>query len=472
MKVRWALLAWLAACGLQEVELARRPLGDDVLVLDGVSEQRVARFAIAGEAKQEPKLALAYPPGGAAIPSNVAPFTFVWERAKMQPPREPPPPAPKPGPAMDVVFELHLRCAAAELRVYLAAGELTVPAEHWRRLLEGNQGSTLEVALRALDGKGALKAAPPLTLEVRAPTAPGALYYVAEAQGLARAELAEPGFRLVSQETTCAGCRPIARDGSVRLVESEPEVVVEALASGARTTLTSAAPLPALDWASFSPDGLRLVASGRGQLAHYASDPLGFELAGLGYAADPDWSPSGALLALAADTRAPGMMMMTAMEPAPNAIARVTIDGGSAGALELLVESDAPDETLRAPSFSPDGRFVAFTRQKGKGDQSGLAWVDAQAESAGQAARGELLQVKAREALPTWLPSSVEREYWLIFSSSQEGPRGKPAPEQVQLWALGAERLPDDSLQPLGEPFWLPCQDSTTSNRRALFAPR
>jgi WD40-like Beta Propeller Repeat len=467
MKLRALLLAWLAACGLQEIDLASSPRGDDVLVLEGVPAERLARFAIATEAKPEPKLALGYPPDGAALPMNSAPFTFVWAGAKMPAPPEPPPP--KPRPPAEVVYELHLRCAAAELRVYSIAGELTLPAERWRRLLAANGCATLEVQLRALDAKGAMKVGPLLSLEIRAALADGALYYVAERQGVVRAQPDQAGYELISQEAPCAGCRPVARDGTVRVVESEPEVVVEALGSGTRATLTSTAPLAALDWASLSPDGANLVASGQGQLALYARDPLSFSLADLGYATDPDWGPD-ASLAVAIDTRPPDMMMMM-MGLVPNAIVRVQLADGTPSSATTLVESAAPDETLRAPSFSPDGRFLAFARQKGKGDMTVLAWVDL-ASSVEPALQGELANVKARAAMPSWLPSSAEREYWLIFASSRDGPFGKLMPEQEQLWVLGVERQSDDSLRALGEPFWLPCQDPATSNHRALFAPR
>jgi WD40-like Beta Propeller Repeat len=466
MKLRALVAVWLAACGLQEIELASSPHGDDVLVLDGVPAERLARFAIATEAKPEPKLALRYPPDGAALPMNIAPFTFVWAGAKMPAPPEPPPP--KPGPAAEVVYELHLRCAQAELRVYSIAAELTLPAERWRRLLAASGCATLEVQLRALDAKGAMKVGPLLSLGVRAALADGALYYVAEKQGVVRAELDQAGYALISEEAPCPGCRPVARDGSVRVVESEPEVVVEALGSGTRATLTSSAPLAALEWASLSPDGANLVASGQGQLALYGRDPLSFSLADLGYATDPDWGPD-ASLAVAIDTRPPDMMMI---DLAPNAIVRVLLADGTPSSATTLVESTAPDETLRAPSFSPDGRFLAFARQKGKGDMTVLAWVDLASSGREPALQGELANVKARAAMPSWLPSSTERDYWLIFASSRDGPAGKLMPEQAQLWLLGVERQSDDSLRQLGEPFWLPCQDPATSNHRALFAPR
>jgi len=236
--------------------------------------------------------------------------------------------------------------------------------------------------------------------------------------------------------------------------------------------LASAATLTPLEWASFSSDGLGLVASAQGQLALYGLKPsAALALEGFSHVAEPDWSPTAAVLALAVGTGPLGMMPMDmmpmGMPPAPDAIARVALDQDWVpGAPELLVESESPDETLHAPSFSPDGRFLAFARQRGKGDQSTLGWIDLEASGV----QGALTDAKARDTVPTWLPSRVDEEYWLVFSSNRDGPYGKLPPERLQLWSVGFARGPDGSLRQLGEPFWLPCQDPGTSNVRALFA--
>ena len=124
---------------------------------------------------------------------------------------------------------------------------------------------------------------------------------------------------------------------------------------------------------------------------------------------------------------------------------------------------------FRAPCFSDDGRFLAFEREKGMGKLGNLQVI---ASDGGAESPLATANWKGEGAYPSFLPSSQEGDYWLLFAQNRAPDDVKLNPDQLQLWAVSLICSEDAALVTNGEPFWLPLQSAEQSNWRPLFDAR
>jgi hypothetical protein len=244
-------------------------------------------------------------------------------------------------------------------------------------------------------------------------------------------------------------------------------------------------PAPEYGWGSFNPDANRLAYVAKGKL-HILDTTTGMEVPKLRLPPDtsvaqPDWSPDGASIAVAISMGKPASMSNKLVRA--SSIARLPISGdGTVGDPQTIVSSAGPDDTLYAPAYSPDGRWIAFARAVGvsKDNPNAQLWIVAADGSSAPVAleRANLPNgvdvptlSAAGNSLPTWANASDYSLAFLVFSSTRDYGDVFVDAKRDQLWAsaidLSALAAGSDPSSPA---FWLPFQDPLEDNHRALWS--
>jgi hypothetical protein len=301
-----------------------------------------------------------------------------------------------------------------------------------------------------------------------------------------------------AEAPSCLGCHTLSRDGKKMAVVYEGEAVqVIATADRAslfgRATMMPApdvmppAPMPepgAADdalsgaWGSFSPDASKLVLAQKGGLKLIDGTtgmPLGSDGGTIAtpemtFATHPDWSPLGDRLAITLATRGNGK------EVEGGSIAVLPFDGTTFGPAEILVPSTAADDNHFFPSFSPDGRYIAFVQAKGKSRDAASATLNLLDTENGEIHALERLnrRVGAEDekgglgnSMPVWAGSNADGSYWLSFSSLRAYGELRPKDKKVdQIWLAAVDPTLDD---PGYAAFWAPFQSLDQGNHRAFW---
>lgn len=432
-----ALALALVGCGLQTLELA--PAQGDVILLEPVPAAAIALLQQADDgAKPEPKLALSYPSDGCAIPQNLAPLTFLYGEEKkemVEPPKEPAKEPKEPPKDAYVAYELRVRAGDVALRLYTTATNASVPAERWQALLAQHEGDDLEISLRALQASNKVSVGKPVHLRVLAATQGETFAYWSDRQSAAVA---------TRISGAAAGAPPLG--------------------------------YPALDpWFSASADGTREASARDGLLSvRERGTPLALAWAEAWRVDMPSFAPAGNALAfVASSTNGAAMMGMMGMmmPPAmalPNQLLISQVRDASVGEPTVALTLSEADQSLRSPVYSPDARFLAFERLKGR-DKAGTLWL-LPADGAEPEALARKMGWPGDGAFPTWLASRAADEHWLVFSRARGPGPGKPADDVLQLWAVALRSTPEGKLELLGDPFWWPGQEPDARNRRLLKA--
>ena len=383
------------------------------------------------------------------------------------------------------------------------------------------------------------------TIRVADLSLPGeVLYWSSTAQGIKRGNLdADHATRVITDPSgatgaTCTGCHALSRDGKrLAVADGMDRLALFAMPDGTPQTFEEPAPamppmpptgkgpkammpampmdpapamptmpMPAMPpmaadmpapppemkprppgdygWSSFNPDGSQLAYAAKGKL-HIIDANTGIELPKVHLPPEtsvtqPDWSPDGKSIAVALTMgKAPkGNKLVSG-----SSIARLKfLDDGMLGEPEPLVSSRGPDDTLAYPTYSPDGRWIAFTRSSGssKDNPTAQLWIVAAEggslvllERANRPSGADAMTSPAvANGMPTWTLASDGKLTFLTFSSTRDYGDVLVGMQRDQLWASAIDL---DALATGGDPstppFWLPFQDPFESNHRALWAP-
>jgi hypothetical protein len=467
---------------------------------------------------------LVYPIADSIVPSNLTHVRYQWR-------------------APDELdsFEVRIDSANARLRYYTGDREWLDDAETSRFLALSNAGDSVSIRVRAFaSGKPTVVyRSDAVTVQVAAASLPGAAFYWSStARGIKRGELgADHAVRVVTDPTgatanTCTGCHALSRDGThLAVADGTDRLALFTIPEwtpvtfdGAPMTMPPPPPMPMMGkganamppmpepppmaappamlpgmpamppmrppadygWGSFNPAGTQLVYAAKGKL-HILDTSTGAELPKVKLPPDttvthPDWSPDGAFIAVT---------YVMGMGKAPkgdklvrgSSIARIPVlEDGMLGEPETVAASEAPDDTLAFPAFSPDGHWIAFARAIGasKDNPSSQLWIVAAdgssapvlLERANRVSGLDLTLSAAANSLPTWAPTTDGTLPFLTFSSARDYGDVVVDAHRDQLWASAIDL---DALaagrEPSAPPFWLPFQDPFENNHRALWSP-
>jgi hypothetical protein len=454
----------------------------------------------------EPAPRITYPSDQTLLPRNLGALQQQWRA----------------GAELDL-FELRFDGELAHVRYYTSERSLALDAAAFARLAASSAGAPLVSSVRGLSraARETVYASQPVTLLFSREPVPGAIYYWSTANtGVMRAHLSAPSATKffpdpsAADATKCVGCHTVSRDGRrlaagydgerLRMVTVPDRQLLIPNASNAPTAPAEPvepvepAPMmkppkpppmdkplegPAYGWGTFNPGGTRFLYASKGKLAllDVASGERLLEIAlpEMTRATHPDWSPDGRYVAISYGASDRGDKNK---EVIGSSIARMPVqDDGTLGPPEVLLMSEAADDTLFFPVYSPDSQWLAFARARGKSkDNANTELLLLRADGSGgpialdrlnHSVGGETGIAGIGNTMPTWAPGADSEALWLAFSSLRDYGETLIAVQRDQLWAgaLDPSRIARGE-DPSYAAFWLPFQDPAESNHRAFWA--
>ena len=455
---------------------------------------------------------LMYPSDETRLPVNFSQVRFAWS------------------PLVDTQFAAGTRFAVdfvgtrTSVRIVTAQTHWVATDEEWAWIAESNRGGRVDVTVRALDSEEPrVWRARTVALFVSPSALEGTVYYWSTGsrglmQALATGTRAARVFTDPSgpDAGTCTGCHVVSRDGKrlaaiydknqiAELDLRDGSVTVPLGSAGVMTTpprapdpmampMPDAGPAapsmpapkddkaPSVAWTTFSPDGKRLLLAGGGQLHLIDADsgaPVGADSGAVHLpagklATHPDWSPLGDRVAVTLADKGGDK------QTEGGSITLIPFHDDTFGDPEILVanDKDSDKDNNFFPSFSPDGRFIAYVNAQGGSQEASSARLRLVEVATG--VRNELTRLNERvqsqdgvdgigNTMPTWGPLGAAGTYWLSFSSLRAYSDVRlQDPKQDQLWIAGL----DPSLEDPGyAAFWAPFQNVGQGNHRAFWTP-
>ncbi|MEZ4402656.1 MAG: hypothetical protein R3B06_21725 [Kofleriaceae bacterium] len=414
---------------------------------------------------------IVYPADQVIVPANIGDFETHWTD----------------GHGHDL-FEVRLEGDHVDLRAYVRGGATAwtafTAAEWETAALSGPQ---LAVRVRGLTeaSPATVGSATPLTVFHTREDLQGGLYYwAASAQGgrpygILRYDFGAVGqpaeeFFTNTQAGRCVACHALSRDGTKMAVTYDGGNGSSTIVDVATRTPMIAPTTEYWNFATYSPDGTRLVTSHQGTLTvrDGATGAAQGTVPVAGYASHPDFAPSGdALVYVAVATPGAdwhftgGTITTIAFDPV----------AGTWGTPAALVTGSGNNYY---PSYSPDGQWILFNRstEDAYDDQSAELWV-VKADGTEPPRKLDLANQAAglTNSWARWAPfrntfdggAVPEELYWITFSTKRQFgvrlPGGQP-----QLWMApffpGRVAVGGDPTAPA---FRLPFQDINSNNHIA-----
>jgi hypothetical protein len=339
---------------------------------------------------------------------------------------------------------------------------------------------TLEGASSA---DGTLYAAAPTQLSFSPDRPDGVIYYWSAAtSGITRGELgAATAAKLYPADTTCVGCHAASRDGGALAMGYGGEILQTIGLPSLTTKIDAAKKLP-MGWASFSPDGKRVVVANKGVLVLYDTAtgmPVGpgggkVMLPAGKFATHPDWSPDGMFVAVALTTMMPDNMNVDVA-----GIARIPFHTDTWGMPQILVTSTGPGDNNYFPKYSPQGTYLAYVHAGEASHGAPSAELRLLPANGGMpialaiASRrvgGSDSVAGVADTMPSWAPVQGERA-WLSFASSRAYGAVIPTAGRPQIWIAAIDLAhANGTSDPSSAAFWLPCQDVTVLNNNPIWS--
>ncbi|MGE5183474.1 MAG: TolB family protein [Acidobacteriota bacterium] len=272
--------------------------------------------------------------------------------------------------------------------------------------------------------------------------------------------------------SSCVGCHAVARSGTEVAMGYGGETLQTISLPSLATGISAATQKIPMGWASYSPDGTRLVVANKGVLALYDAKtgaPIGagggkVPLPPMRFATHPDWSPDGAYVAVALTGVAP-----TNQDVSAASIARIPFHADTWGPTEVIVAATGSDNDY-FPRYSPDGKYLAYvhatTAAHGAPDAS-LRLVPATGGTPIVLANA----AGAADTMPSWAPQQNQRA-WLAFASARAYGVVVPGGGPSQIWITAIDLAhAATSSDPSAGAFWLPSQDVTVLNNNPVWSP-
>jgi hypothetical protein len=447
-----------------------------VMIDDRVPPNAADLFAspTATEAVDAAMLEIVYPSDETMFPQNMGRVTHQWRA----------------GAGLDL-FQVSFESPLVHLRLYTVDRFFVPDPPTWAALAGSHAGSSVQMTVRGLEqaSPGRVYRSSTVTYYYSRASVGGAAYYWStRTQALMRATLDAPIATQIypapGTSHPCTGCHSISRDGRRIAVSSDERLRVISAPGGEELVSNNVR----YGWGAFDPTGTRLLISHDGNLALYDAEtgtkitdvPLPLEKS----ATHPDWSPDGTQIAL---TFAQPRMGETEAEDVKNkevketSLALISVEANNTfGAPVILVRSQSEDDTFAFPSFSPDGRYIAYVRIRRDSRDAISSVVYLIPREGGAPVAMDRLNRRVGErsgvmnlgnTMPAWAPSSRPEISWLVFSSIRDYGEVLSGAARDQLWGAAIDTaraaIGDD---PSYAAFWLPFQSSEDGNHRALWS--
>jgi len=422
---------------------------------------------VSGDPVRSPTLV--YPADGTLFPPNIVSTLFQWQRGSSND-------------AFRIVFDsevLHLAVetgsdrwqADSDLQRLLAATAITAP-------------------IRSEVQATASTIAPPMiyvgnhvTMEFALDAPPKLLYFWSAAtNGIMRGGVEESSSgKLYPQSTKCVGCHTVSRDGAQLAMgyDNAPTTDLLTIDAGGGTIIPASTTRP-MGWATYSPDGNKLLVANNGVLKLYDAHTGGslgtVPLGTMRYATHPDWSPDGAYVAVALTT----IVAPTNMDVKAASIARIPYNDGTWGTPEILVSGSMTSNNY-FPRYSPGGDFLAYVHATGTSQGAVSAELMLVASAGGMAKKLRIASHRLgntddvpdlASSMPAWAPKpqtmTGSEHAWLAFVSARPYGTILPTSGRGQIWITALDLT--STGDPSAAAFWLPCQDATVVNNNPVWS--
>lgn len=437
---------------LQEARTEGAPTAEDVSLLGGFAAEDAASAPL-----------WLYPQSGTVFPSRMLPPLFQWDRRGCSAAR------------------ISLAAEGVAIAVITDADQFAPSEAEWTALASGFGEVTTR--LEAVCG-GRLLAAIGPSFRMADAGLRGSVYYWRIASGdimriRERASAPERVFPDNVETGTCRGCHTISPDGS-RLAfmyngGENPRAGIATAESPTPPVIPNGSLLQ-WTWASFRPDGRRLVGVMSGRMSLYDVTPgipdgalsLG-EVASANAGklpAQPAWSPDGSRLAFVSRNNPALDWEFGASSLHMVPYDRPTDSFGAA--VELVARgTGASDDTISTPTWSPDSQWIAFVRGEDAG-RTGTTQLQLYHLPTGSLSTLARAGSGLRESFTSFSPYREGGYFWLLFYSTRSYGH---VTTNKQLWvaAIDANAPPGSDLS--FPAFWLPGQDSSSTNISGYWSP-
>jgi Tol biopolymer transport system component len=380
-----------------------------------------------------------------------------------------------------------------------AAGCWEADETAWSYIAASNAGQTVTWTVDALDTTTAtptVRRAAPITLGFSKRDVAGAIFYWSTTSaGVRRANISaavpedyitgKPATTYTNPTNTvqCVACHTVSRDGKYLLAPVQAS-------SGQSLWITQVTPTPpptplvtsiantgGHGFATISPDDVTVVASWNGKLwpvdrATGVASP-NIALGALMNGTMPDWSPDNTQLVFSTGS---------GDGPSGASLAVIPYNNGTWGAARSIVAANTLSNLF--PSFSPDGKWIAYSRGKG-----GHGDLTAQLNVVAQDGTGPIQLTNAdcmvnntntmnavppkntscltENNQPTWAPPGDL--YWVAFNSQRAyGVVTQPGTQQIWVAAVDPNKL-GGGMDPSYPAFRLQFQGLNENNHRAFW---
>jgi hypothetical protein len=474
------------------------PLGNSV-VLRGTLPAGVEGLFANAKPGSGPGPVLAYPAPDTMFPPNIARILFQWSAPSGN------------------VFRVHFDTGKGTLDVYTDGVDATCAkaetgvkcwesaADTLMPYLDVASGTKVDFQIAALDpATSTVSKSPTYSVRVAPHRVGGAIYYWSTTvQGVRRGTLdgRDAGDYLTPPVARgqCVACHTLSRSGK-RLSISLPGDLLGLLDVVQTVPTVSFGPASqgfpgqnlAASWATFSPDDSKIVIAGQGVLslrdsttAQAIGAPIALPAGMTG--SMPDWAPDGKHLVFAASVDATTERVARHLQG--SSIAWLTVDGTTFSGLEVIAQSKGVvsstcvgKESYANPMFSPDSKWLAFSRGdcESEADPSAEVILTAAAANAPQRQLvrantrvGDKTVSRLQNGMPTWAPSHDPDIGWIAFTSTRDyglvlTQGSKIGAEMRQLWiaAIDFNQADGDPSYPA---FRLSAQDLTENNHRPFW---
>jgi hypothetical protein len=377
---------------------------------------------------------------------------------------------------------------------------VTVAADIWRGIIQSTpqiHQLAIEVACADLVANGGtlslagneIFVSPPVRYVITRDSAGGRIvYFSGLIEGLWRIDIGsltttgEPwigpstAFRLNSG--SCVGCHSFNRDGARMsfgtAIASGWEIGTVGVANEVPSiAFTPGAGAPAV-WTSMHPTGNWVLATDEVNQLRLLDANTGAQIAAIPTGGDTSlavWAPDGASFAY--------VRGVTGAEGTDLGDGRIytmtfsiTNNVPTFGPAVLIAGPDVTGGTAYYPSFSPDGRWIAFCRAPSGtsyNNRGGELWL-VRSNGMGAPVRmaGANMGANLANSWPRWAPTYSADRYWLIFSSQRAyPPLIGTGPQQLWVTRVDTSAFPADPSSPA---IWLSGQEAFTGNLTAEWA--
>lgn len=413
---------------------------------------------------------IVYPSSRTMFPRNVYKVLFQWNQG-----------------TGNNLFRLEFKSPTVTMNVYTNSDRWEPTKEQWGFMANSNAGGKVTWTVYGLNTASpgtVYRSDPGVEISFSKNPVEGAIYYwsttVAGVRRATVSDSAPTDFLTPAQTGKCVACHTVSRNGARLAADIGGEILGVYNVKDGATVIAPSLNIPQA-WTTFSPDNSRIVTASKGVLTLRDGStgqmvntvPVGTGLFGT----QPDWSPDGKLLVFARST------VNKDRGYAGSSIVTMEYNGGSWQSPKVLVPSTGGMDTNAFPMFSPDSRWIAFTKAVGSSDKNIKTRLYIVAAD-GSAPPIELTQgntvisnqtvvgtaADVADNMPTWAPTKPGETMFVAFSSVRAYGKVYAFNKYNQMWVAAV----DPTLLPGRDPslpaFRLPFQGDTEDSHRPFWA--